>query len=326
MDHEPVLVDRVVELLLPALEHGGVVVDATLGRGGHARRILEAAPAAHLIGIDRDPVALEESRANLAAYSDRVRYARGNFSSLASVLERLGVASVRGVLLDLGVSSPQLDDGARGFSFRNPGPLDMRMDPDGPLTAGVVVNEYPERELERVIRCYGEERFARRIARAIIASRPVKDTAELAETVRDAIPAATRRTGPHPARRTFQAIRIEVNDELGELEKALPQGVDALEPGGRMAVLSYHSLEDRAVKRFFTDEARGCVCPPDFPVCRCGAEARVRILTRKPIKSPEAEVEANPRASAAKLRAIERLVADINALPDDVDEQGRKSA
>jgi 16S rRNA (cytosine1402-N4)-methyltransferase len=313
VDHEPVLADRVVDLLLPALEHGGVFVDATLGRGGHAARILEAAPEATLIGIDRDPVALEASRANLEAFSDRVRLAGGNFSELASVLERLGVASVRGVLLDLGVSSPQLDDAQRGFSFRSPGPLDMRMDPLRALSAETVVNSYPQERLAEVIHRYGEERFARRIAKAVVAARPVGDTVELAEIVRDAIPAATRRTGPHPARRTFQAIRIEVNDELGSLEKVLPQAVDALEVGGRVAVLAYHSLEDRIVKRYFLEEARGCVCPPAFPICTCGAEARVRILTRRPIKPGDEEAAHNPRSSAAKLRAAERIEAAVAA-------------
>ncbi len=307
MDHQPVLADAVVELLLPALEHGGVFVDATLGRGGHALRILEAAPEATLVGIDRDPVALESSRANLAAHSERVRLVRDNFSELASVLERLGVAQVRGVLLDLGVSSPQLDEPHRGFSFRVPGPLDMRMDPLRDLSADTVVNGYAEPELRRVIHRYGEERFAGRIARAIVRARPVSDTAELAEIVREAIPAPTRRTGPHPARRTFQAIRIEVNDELGSLQKGLPAAVDALEPGGRVVVLAYHSLEDRIVKRFFVDQASGCVCPPSFPVCTCGAEAKLRILTRRPATPSAQEIEANPRASAAKLRAAERL-------------------
>ena len=309
MDHQPVLADEVVALLLPGLEHGGVVVDATLGRGGHAARLLEAAPRITLVGIDRDDVALEASRANLEAFSDRVRYARGNFSELPALLERLGVASARGVLLDLGVSSPQLDEPERGFSFRVAGPLDMRMDPLRPLSADTVVNGYAEADLARVIGRYGEERFARRIARAIVNARPVKDTVRLAEIVRDAIPAATRRTGPHPARRTFQAIRIEVNDELRSLEKVLPATVDALEPGGRVAVIAYHSLEDRIVKRFFVDEARGCVCPPAFPICTCGAEARLRVLTRKPVTPSAAEIDSNPRASAAKLRGAERVEA-----------------
>ena len=307
MEHEPVLADQVTAFLLPALEHGGVVVDATLGRGGHARRILDAAPQAHLIGIDRDPVALEASRANLAAHSDRIRLVGDDFKNLEAVLERLGVASVRGVLLDLGVSSPQLDDPARGFSFREAGPLDMRMDPTAALSAEVVVNEYSEKDLARVISRFGEERFARRIAKAIIRKRPIRDTVELAETIKDAVPAATRRTGGHPARRTFQAVRIEVNAELSALDKALQVTLDALEYHGRAVVLSYHSLEDRIVKTTFNEAARGCVCPPDFPVCQCGAAARVRVLTRKPVRPGPEEIEMNPRSSAAKLRAIEKL-------------------
>ena len=307
MDHRPVLLERVVELVVPALADGGIFVDATLGRAGHARAILEAAPHAELIGIDRDDVAVGASRANLAAYEERVRIDRDDFQNLASVLERLGVATVRGVLLDLGVSSPQLDDASRGFSFREEGPLDMRMDTSAPLTAEHVVNEYPESELARVIGRYGEERFARRVARAIVAARPVSDTAALAEIVRAAIPAATRRTGGHPARRTFQAIRIEVNGELTALERVLADVVDVLEPGGRVAVLSYHSLEDRMVKNAFNDESRGCTCPPDFPICACGAEARLRVLTRKPVRPTQEDIDANPRASAAKLRAAERL-------------------
>jgi 16S rRNA (cytosine1402-N4)-methyltransferase len=305
--HEPVLAGPVVELLLPALEHGGVVVDATFGRGGHARRILDAAPEAELVGIDRDPEALESVRPDFASYGERLRLVRADFKELAAVLERLGHEAVRGVLFDLGVSSPQLDEASRGFSFRNDGPLDMRMDSDQPLSAHAVVNEYSERDLARVIRTFGEERFAARIARAIVAARPIARTAELAEIVKAAIPAATRRTGPHPARRTFQALRIEVNGELSALERALPDSIDALEPGGRVVAIAYHSLEDRIVKRTLVSAANGCTCPPGFPVCACGAEATVRILTRRPVKPPEAEVEANPRAQSARLRAAQRL-------------------
>lgn len=307
MPHEPVLADRVVELLLPALEGGGSFVDATLGRGGHARRLLDAAPQADLVGLDRDPVAVEETLAYLAPFEDRVRIVRDNFKNLTTVLERLGDPTVRGVLFDLGVSSPQLDETERGFSFKRKAPLDMRMDPGQPLSARDVVNDYSLEQLTRVIARYGEERFARRVAKAIVATRPIEDTETLAETVKNAIPAATRRTGGHPARRTFQAIRIEVNDELAALTDALPDAIDALEPGGRIVVLSYHSLEDRITKRTLVDEARGCVCPPDLPLCRCGAEARIRILTRRPAKPTHEEIEANPRASSAKLRAAEKL-------------------
>ena len=315
MAHEPVLAGPVVEFLVPSLEHGGVIVDATLGRGGHARRILDAAPQAVLVGIDRDPQSLEEARTSLAAYGRRVRLVHDDFAQLSTVLERLGVATVRGVLLDLGVSSPQLDEADRGFSYRHDRPLDMRMDPYSSFSADDVVNFYDERKLAGVIRRYGEERFAARIAGAIVASRPVASTAVLAEVVRDAIPAAARRTGGHPARRTFQAIRIEVNDELGALEAVLPQSVDALEIGGRLAVISYHSLEDRTAKRFLVAEQSGCTCPPDFPVCACGAQARVRVLTRRPVRPSEREVESNPRSSAAKLRVAERIGADGASVP-----------
>jgi 16S rRNA (cytosine1402-N4)-methyltransferase len=318
--HIPVLADRVVELLVPALEHGGIVVDATLGRGGHARAILDAAPAAELIGIDRDPVALQESESYLAAYSDRIRLVRGDFKDLAALLERLGVASVRGVLLDLGVSSPQLDEAHRGFSFRSDGPLDMRMDPTQPLSAEDVVNRYAEQDLARVIARYGEERFARRIAKAILRSRPVSGTRALADIVKEAIPAATRRTGGHPARRTFQAIRIEVNGELEALELGLADAVDHSEPGGRVVAISYHSLEDRIVKKFFNEQARGCICPPEFPVCVCGKRERVKVLTKRPVRSSQEEVDVNPRAEAAKLRAVERME------PAEVDIEERRSA
>jgi 16S rRNA (cytosine1402-N4)-methyltransferase len=319
--HQPVLADEVTNLLVPALEGGGVFVDATLGRGGHASRLLDAAPKAYLVGIDRDPDALTTSRANLAAYEGRFTLVRDEFSRLPSILERLGIASVRGVLLDLGVSSPQLDEAHRGFSFRDDGPLDMRMDPAASLTAHAVVNTYPAARLEQVIARFGEERFARRVARGIVSARPIEGTVRLAEIIKEAIPAATRRTGGHPARRTFQAIRLEVNGELDALTAVLPGIFDVSEPGGRSVVISYHSLEDRIVKRSFQDEARGCICPIDFPVCRCGAQARVRILTRKPVKAGTAELESNPRARSAKLRAAERI--SVDAQPAD---EQRRSA
>jgi 16S rRNA (cytosine1402-N4)-methyltransferase len=259
------------------------------------------------VGIDRDPTAVEAGSADLAAFGDRVRIVRDDFKNLAAVLERLGITSVRGVLFDLGVSSPQLDEATRGFSFRNDGPLDMRMDPTQPRTAEDVVNLYTESDLTRVISAYGEERFARRIAKAIIRSRPVSGTRALAEIVKEAIPAATRRTGGHPARRTFQALRIEVNGELDALERGLVDAVDYSEPGGRIVAISYHSLEDRIVKRFFNEQAQGCICPSDLPVCVCGKKERVRVLTKRPVRPTAEEVEANPRAAAAKLRAVERL-------------------
>ncbi|MDQ3618623.1 MAG: 16S rRNA (cytosine(1402)-N(4))-methyltransferase RsmH [Actinomycetota bacterium] len=301
-----------MELLVPALHRGGLFLDATLGRAGHARLILDAAPAAQLVGIDRDPASLEESRTHLAPYEGRVRLVRDGFENLPAILERLGDASLRGVLFDLGVSSPQLDEASRGFGYRSEGPLDMRMDPSQSLTANAVVNNYGERDLERVISRYGEERFARRISRALVAARPVDSTTELADIVKNAIPAATRRTGGHPARRTFQALRIEVNDELGALERALPAAIHALEPSGRAVVISYHSLEDRIAKRTFAEAAKGCVCPPDFPICTCGAQAVVRVLTRRPLVPAADEAERNPRARSAKLRAVERLAEPVD--------------
>jgi len=305
--HQPVLHGRVIELLAPALAAGGVFVDATLGRAGHARLLLEAAPQAVCVGIDRDPDALEASGTYLAPFEDRVRLERDHFSNLQAVLERLGIEAVRGVLFDLGVSSPQLDEAHRGFAFRQSGPLDMRMDPAQRLTAYDVVNGYDVRALARAISSYSEERFASRIARAIVANRPIETTERLAEVVKDAIPAPARRTGPHPARRTFQAIRIEVNRELDELSDALPQATEALEPGGRLVVISYHSLEDRIAKRWLAEQARDCVCPPDFPVCRCDARATMRLLTRRALRPGAQEIEENPRAGSARLRAAEKL-------------------
>lgn len=307
VEHRPALEHHVLEFLVPTLEHGGVLVDATLGRAGHARPLLDAAPLATLVGLDRDPDAVEESRAHLAPHEDRVRLVRANFTDLKAVLERLGIAQVSGVLFDLGVSSPQLDRAHRGFSFRRDGPLDMRMDPSQRLRAHDVVNVYPLGDLERVIRVFGEERFARRIARAVVRHRPIESTRRFADVVSEAVPAAARRTGGHPARRTFQAIRIEVNGELDALERALPESIDVLAPRGRVVVISYHSLEDRIVKGRFADEARACVCPPDFPICRCGVQARVRILTRRPVRPSPEEVAANPRVEAAKLRAAQKL-------------------
>jgi 16S rRNA (cytosine1402-N4)-methyltransferase len=305
--HEPVLAEEVAKALLPCLEYGGVLVDGTLGRAGHARRLLDSSSAFELIGIDRDPDALEEARADLTPHSGRIRLVRDDFKNLTSVLERLGVAEVAGVLLDLGVSSPQLDEARRGFSYRVRGPLDMRMDPTSGAMAYDVVNNYTTSDLAEVIRRYGEERFARRIAAGIERARPIEDTLTLAEVIKQAIPAATRRTGGHPAKRTFQAIRIEVNKELDALETVLPGAVRALRRGGRLAVLTYHSLEDRIVKRFFVAGARDCTCPPDFPICVCGAHASLRLVSRKPIRPGDAELERNPRSASARLRVAEKL-------------------
>ncbi|HDL49124.1 MAG TPA: 16S rRNA (cytosine(1402)-N(4))-methyltransferase RsmH [Actinobacteria bacterium] len=294
--HRPVMVDEVVDLLRPVPD--GIIVDATYGGGGHSRAL--ARQLGHpILAIDRDPDA--------ASLSAGVR-AR-NFRDLASLLEEEGVDEISGALFDLGVSSHQLDEPARGFSYRTHGPLDMRMGPDAATAAGEMVNEWDENDLARILRTLGEERFADRVARAIVRARPIRDTVQLADVVRDAIPAATRRTGGHPARRTFQALRIAVNEELEALESGLDAAVDSLTPGGRCVVISYHSLEDRIVKRRFLSGSQGCVCPPDLPVCGCGQSAELRILTRRPVTPREEEIAGNPRARSAKLRAAEKVAA-----------------
>ncbi|MGH2719915.1 MAG: 16S rRNA (cytosine(1402)-N(4))-methyltransferase RsmH [Actinomycetota bacterium] len=315
--HVPVLASEVVAWLGPALERGSgsgagraLLVDCTLGGGGHAAALLGAAPDAALLGLDRDPAALAAARDRLAPFGNRVSLMLHSFGDLSGALALASAESVDAALYDLGVSSPQLDLPERGFGFRSGGPLDMRMDPSAPTSAAAVVNGYSADELSRVIGRYGEERFARRIASAIVrrrTQRPFTATDDLAEVVKEAIPAATRRTGGHPARRTFQALRIEVNDELGQLQRSLPEAIDALAPGGRVAVISYHSLEDRIVKRTFADAASGCTCPRDLPVCACGAQARLRVLTRRPVLPTELEVARNPRASSGRLRVAERL-------------------
>ncbi len=331
--HIPSLAWRVVELFGTA--EGDVVVDCTLGYGGHAERILASEnPPALLVGIDRDPEALEAAARRLARFGARARVYRGRFSEIDSILATAGVETVAGVLYDLGVSSPQLDRGERGFSYTRPGPLDMRMDPDWPVTAADVVNGYPEDRLARVIRRYGEERHAARIAREIVRRRPLRTTADLAAAVEAALPKKTyesRRpaeppSGPawtvHPARRTFQAIRIEVNRELEELETSLPKALRALriparegEHGGRLVCIAYHSLEDRIVKRFFDDQGGRCKCPPELPVCACGARPLLRRLTRRPVRPSRAEVESNPRARSARLRAAERTQETLEPAP-----------
>jgi 16S rRNA (cytosine1402-N4)-methyltransferase len=308
--HVPVMLDRIVELLAPALtEAGSVLVDGTLGLGGHAQALLLAAPRARLVGLDRDAQALAAARERLSAFSERVELVHAVYDELPEVLERLGITSVSSVLLDLGVSSLQLDEVQRGFSYARDAPLDMRMDASIGRTAADIVNTYPPGDLARVLRDYGEERFARRIVSAIVAARtrePLRNTAELAELVRTAVPAATRRTGGHPAKRTFQALRIEVNAELDALRGVLPASLDALEPGGRIAVLAYHSLEDRLVKRALAAGASPDV-PPDMPVIPASAAPTLRLLTRGAERPSEVEVEINPRAASARLRAAERI-------------------
>jgi 16S rRNA (cytosine1402-N4)-methyltransferase len=309
--HVPVLLDRVVELFGSAPD--GPVVDGTLGAGGHAAAITEARLAryghAHLVGLDRDPDALELARDALddRVPGARVELVRTRFDALPEVLDDLGIGQVAGVFLDLGISSMHVDRAERGFSYRQPGPLDMRMDPSLTVSAADLVNDLDARELARILRRYGDERFADRIARAIVAARPFTTTTELAEVVRDAIPHAARRTGGHPATRTFQALRIAVNAELDALEAVLPAAIDRLAVGGLLVVLSYHSLEDRLVKRALADAATGCICPPNLPVCACGHTPDVEHVIRRPERPDELEITTNPRASAARLRAARRL-------------------
>ena len=304
--HEPVLVSEVAEVFKPLTS--GVVVDATFGGGGHTRRLLEEmAERIRIVGIDRDPDAIANA-AGLERETDRVTVLTGNFGEMRHLLDRAGVTAPVGFLFDLGVSSHQFDQAERGFSYRHDGPLDMRMGPDATLTADEIVNQWTRSELTSLIRRFGEDKVAGRIADAIVANRPITSTGHLAQVVADATPAALRRRG-HPARRTFQAIRIAVNEELSALTRGLEDALDLLAPQGRCAVISYHSLEDRIVKRRFAEGARGCTCPPDLPVCACGGGQELRLLTRRPIEPTAEEVAANPRARSARLRAAEKTAA-----------------
>jgi 16S rRNA (cytosine1402-N4)-methyltransferase len=308
--HLPVMVDRVLALFAPALDPpGAVLVDATLGRAGHARALLAAHPRLALVGMDTDASAIAESGRLLAPYADRVTLAHAVYDQIAGVLARQGVARVQGVLFDLGVSSPQVDEPGRGFAYSYDAPLDMRMNRGQALTAAEVLNTYPAARLARVLREYGEEKYARRIAEAVVRARatgPLTSTSQLNEIVRDSIPAPARRSGGHPAKRTFQALRIEVNAELEVLARALPAALDALAVGGRIVVLAYHSLEDRAVKRALTSRAVDTT-PPGLPVELAEASPQFRLLTRGAERPSGAEVAANPRAASARLRAAERI-------------------
>ncbi|UOE21819.1 16S rRNA (cytosine(1402)-N(4))-methyltransferase RsmH [Thermobifida halotolerans] len=303
------MLERVLDLLAPALrEPGSVVVDGTLGLGGHSEALLAAHPGTRLVGVDRDTTALERSRHRLARFGDRVSLAHAVYSDIPRVLDDLGIDRVHGILLDLGVSSPQLDEADRGFAYSYDAPLDMRMDRTQERTAAHVVNTYSAGELTRVLRVYGEERFAARVAQAIVrrrAKEPVRTTGVLADLVRDAIPAAARRTGGNPAKRTFQALRIEVNSELAILERALPAAISRLAVGGRIAVLSYHSLEDRITKRVLAALSTDTT-PPGLPVPLPDRQPELRLLTRGAEVPPERETERNPRAASARLRAAER--------------------
>ena len=288
----------------------GIYVDGTLGGAGHSSRIAAQLTTGKLIGIDRDPVALTAAGERLAPFGDRVALVHSNFSEMDSALESLGITGVDGILLDLGVSSPQLDDGQRGFSYMADAPLDMRMNGEDSLDAKQIVNHWSYEELKRILYDYGEERFAPRIAAAICKrreEREIETTLELVDIIRSAMPPSALREKQHPAKRSFQAIRIAVNDELGSVERVMKKAVPLLKPGGRLAVITFHSLEDRIVKNAMAEAAKGCTCPREFPVCVCGKKPQVKLITRTPIVSGEEELERNPRARSAKLRICEKL-------------------
>jgi 16S rRNA (cytosine1402-N4)-methyltransferase len=307
-DHVPVLAAELIGLLDP--RPGETVVDCTFGAGGHARLVAERiAPQGELIAIDRDPAAAERYEEFAAEAPCTTRFIRGDYSEALTELADEGLEPAA-IYFDLGVSSMQVDAWERGFSYAYDAPLDMRMDPDAPLTAADLLNEWPERRLAETIRRYGEERFARRIAAEIVRRRPLETTSELVEAIRDAMPPKARFGRGHPAKRTFQALRIAVNEELESLERALPAAWSLLAPGGRLAAISFHSLEDRPVKRFLAERARGCVCPPEFPVCVCGRTPEAEPLARRAIAPSPGELADNPRAGSAHLRGARKLTAD----------------
>ena len=306
--HVSVLLQECIDGL--AIKPDGIYVDGTLGGAGHSSQIAKRLTTGTLIGIDRDPVALKAAGERLEPYADRVKLVHSNFCDMAQVLKDLDIPGVDGILLDLGVSSPQLDDGARGFSYMADAPLDMRMNSEDSLSAHEVVNTWPQEELKRILYTYGEERYAPQIASAICrrrAEKPIETTLELVDIIRSAMPPAALREKQHPAKRSFQAIRIAVNDELGAVEKIMKDAVELLNPGGRLAIITFHSLEDRIVKNGMADAAKGCTCPPNFPVCVCGKKPKVKLISKKPIISGEEELEINPRARSAKLRVCEKL-------------------
>ena len=306
--HVSVLLSECIEAL--NIRPDGIYVDGTLGLGGHSSEIAKRLTTGLLIGIDRDETAIERAGARLAPYGERVRLVHGNFSDVASILDRLGIDAVDGMLFDLGVSSPQLDEAQRGFSYMQDAPLDMRMDGSASLSAHDVVNTWPEGRLKQILYDYGEERYAPRIAAAIVRARQEKEietTLELVEIIRSAMPAAALREKQHPAKRSFQAIRIAVNDELGAVQTMMDTAPDKLRPGGRLAVISFHSLEDRIVKNGIRRREDGCTCPRDFPVCTCGFVQTLRSVSRKPILPSPEEQAANPRARSAKLRVAEHV-------------------
>ncbi len=307
--HTPVLLAEVLYYIRP--RNGSIIVDCTLGGAGHAGAIVfSIKPDGLLIGIELDNEAIDEAHRVLARFSQQIKIVRGNFANIDRILTDLQLTKVDGFLLDLGVSSAQIDFANRGFSYRLEGPLDMRMDRRQKKVAADIVNSYSEARLSKIISQYGEEKWAKRIAHFIVERRskePLKTTKDLIDCIKNAIPASARRSGGHPGKRTFQALRIELNNELDNLSKFLNDSLKWLKSGGRMVIITYHSLEDRLVKRTFKDWARGCICPPDFPECRCGNVQKVKILTSKPVKPGEEELKSNPRARSAKLRAIEKL-------------------
>ncbi|MBE6924606.1 MAG: 16S rRNA (cytosine(1402)-N(4))-methyltransferase RsmH [Ruminococcaceae bacterium] len=306
--HVSVLLNECIDAL--NIRPDGIYVDGTLGGAGHSSQIAKRLTTGRLIGIDRDPVALKAAGERLAPYSDRVTLVHSNFCEIKNVLAELNISGVDGILLDLGVSSPQLDDGARGFSYMTDAPLDMRMNNEDTLSAYTVVNTWPQEELKRILYDYGEERYAPQIAAAICRRReekPIETTLELVDIIRSAMPAAALREKQHPAKRSFQAIRIAVNDELGAVEKVMADAIPCLNEGGRFAIITFHSLEDRIVKNGMSAASKGCTCPPNFPVCVCGKKPQVKLISRKPIVSGEEELERNPRARSAKLRVCEKL-------------------
>ena len=306
--HRPVLLDECIEAL--TIRPDGIYVDGTAGGGGHSFEIASHLSEGRLIAIDQDENAIAAAGQRLAPYGERVSIVRSNFQAIADVCESLDVDAIDGVLLDLGVSSHQLDTPERGFSYNADAPLDMRMDARNPLSAYRVVNKYSESELRRILYEYGEEKFSSRIAANIVAARqiaPIQTTGELVNIIKRSMPAAAKEGGHHPAKRSFQAIRIEVNAELSVIEPAIRSAVNLLRPGGRMAIITFHSLEDRIVKQTFASLAQGCTCPRDLPVCACGNKPKVRVETRKPILPSEAELEQNPRSRSAKLRVITKL-------------------
>ena len=306
--HISVLLDECIEGL--NIRPDGIYVDGTLGGAGHSSQIAARLTTGRLIGIDRDPIALKAAGERLKPWADRVTLVHSNFCEIKQVLQDLQIDGVDGVLLDLGVSSAQLDDGDRGFSYMVDAPLDMRMNNEDSLSAHTVVNTWPQEELRRILYEYGEERYAPQIAAAICRRRenaPIQTTLELVDVIRSAMPGSALREKQHPAKRSFQAIRIAVNDELGSVEKVMRDAIPCLNPGGRLAVITFHSLEDRIVKNAMVNASKGCTCPPNFPVCVCGKKPQVKLVNRKPIISGEEDLERNPRARSAKLRVCEKV-------------------